>query len=101
MPNGKELHPRLVLCEQRGLIRPALKTTVHTGIEISVETETPVSESMTQPFYRSRQLTLRQRQLFCWMDKAAELQCEQRKKEGEQQGQPAPQDITPYSFQIL
>ena len=41
LPNGKELCPRLVLCEQRGLIRPALKTTVHTGIEISVETETP------------------------------------------------------------
>lgn len=89
MPNGKELCPRLVLCEQRGLICPALKTTVCTGLEVSVEIETPVLESMTQLFYRSRQLTLRHRQLFCWMDKATELQCEERKEEGEQQARSA------------
>ena len=89
LPNGKELLIRLILCKQRGLICRPLKTTVCTGIEIFIETETPVLECMTQVFYRSCQLTLRHRQLFCWMDKTIELQYEERKEEGEQQARSA------------
>lgn len=84
LPSGKELCLMLILCKQRGSICPALRTTICIGIESSTEIETPVLECMSQLFYGSHKLTLRHKQLFCWMDKAIELQCEER-KEWEQQ----------------